>query len=71
VAAGRRLIHLDMELEGRRKRPVKQSEGRKRRSGAVSSAQAHTCIHAWQGWGCMDVVCLMFRSGPQTGFVCL
>lgn len=45
MAAGRRLIHLDKELEGMRWRPVKQSEGRKGRSGAVWRAHA-SFIHA-------------------------
>lgn len=40
VAAGRRLIRLDKELEGRGERPVKQSEGREGRSGAVWCAHA-------------------------------
>ena len=45
MAAGRRLIRLDKELEGRRARPVKQSEERERGGQGQLGAHARTSTY--------------------------
>lgn len=72
MAAGRRLIRLDKELEGRREGegPVKQSEGRKGRSGAVwcTHARAHTCMHTYDA-GMHACVLLHRHTWKQCAYI--